>query len=294
MSILRGAAVWGALAMVGFAICGCTEEDALPASVAEAVDMESRDALPLTAFYDPPAPLPNTAPGSLIRSQRFSEYQVPDGASAIRILYSSRNLSGADVAASGAILIPAGAPPPVGWPVIAWAHGTTGVARQCAPSLMRDVAYGSEGLMPMVAAGFAVVAPDYAGLGTPSPHQYESKMAQAYDVVYAVQAARQALPALGRRWVAIGHSQGGTAVWGVAEYEADNDDPGYAGAISVAGDMDFSSMLGQEVPVDPETALYWVLEAYGLKAAYPEFDPVEWLTPAGLSILEESSTTGCW
>ncbi|MEI9988076.1 MAG: hypothetical protein WDN69_36210 [Aliidongia sp.] len=147
----------------------------MPASVAEAVDMEARDALPLTCFYDPPASLPSAAPGLLIRSQRFSEYQLPDGASAIRILYHSRDLSGADVAASGVILIPAGAPPQGGWPVIAWAHGTTGVAAQCAPSLMRDVAYGSEGLMPMVAAGFAVVAADYAGLGTPSPHQYENK-----------------------------------------------------------------------------------------------------------------------
>lgn len=50
-------------------------------------------------------------------------------------------------------------------PVIAWAHGTSGVARRCAPSLMKDVEYGTEGLMPMVAAGFAVVATDSAGLG---------------------------------------------------------------------------------------------------------------------------------
>ena len=49
-------------------------------------------------------------------------------------------------------LIPAGHPPPGGWPVIAWAHGTSGVARMCAPSLEKDLEYGEEGLMPMVRA----------------------------------------------------------------------------------------------------------------------------------------------
>ena len=85
---------------------------------------------------------------------------------------------------------------------------------------MKDVEYGSEGLMPMVAAGFAVIATDYAGLGTPGPHQYDNKIPQANDVVYSVPAARAAVPSLGRRWVTIGHSQGGVAVWGVAELEA--------------------------------------------------------------------------
>ena len=173
------------LALTALALFGCAAQDPLPKSVAEAVRMEAQDALPLTAFYDPPAPLPSAAPGSLIRAESFAGYDLPAGASALRILYHSRNLAGVDVAASGVILIPQGAPPAGGWPVIAWAHGTIGVARQCAPSLMRDVAYGDEGLMPMVAGGFAVVAPDYAGLGTPSPHEYENKMAQAYDVVYA-------------------------------------------------------------------------------------------------------------
>jgi hypothetical protein len=58
--------------------------------------------------------------------------------------------------------LPKSRAPAGGWPVIAWAHGTSGVARICAPSLMRDVEYGEEGLMPMVAAGLAVVATDYA------------------------------------------------------------------------------------------------------------------------------------
>ena len=104
---------------------------------------------------------------------------------------------------------------------------------------MKDVEYGSEGLMPMVAAGFAVIATDYAGLGTPGLHQYDDKIPQARDVAYSVPAAHAAVPSLGRPWVAIGHSQGGVAVWGVAELEQEVRDPDYRGAISVAGDMSY-------------------------------------------------------
>src|SRR5277367_2755594 len=195
-------------------------DDVLPNSRAEALSMEAKVALPLTPFYEPPQPFEKASPGTLIRSEPFVGYSVPKGARAIRILYHSRALNGDDIAASGVVLIPAGTAPQGGWPVIAWAHGTSGVARMCAPSLMKDMEYGEEGLMPMVAAGFAVVAADYAGLGTPGPHQYDNKIAHANDVVYSVPAARAAVPSLGRRWAAIGHSQGGVAVWGVAELEA--------------------------------------------------------------------------
>ena len=267
----------------------------LPKSRSEALAMESRDALPITPFYDPPSPLPAAQPGTLIRSERFTGYDLPPGASAVRILYHSRARDGHPVAASGVVLVPAGAPPAGGWPVIGWAHGTSGVARQCAPSLMRDMEYGYEGLMPMVAAGFAVVASDYAGLGTPGPHEYDNRIAQANDVVYAIPAARSAVPALGSRWVAIGHSQGGVAVWGVAELEASIDDPGYAGAISVAGDMDYDwfeehDSASRTTVVD----MYWPLTAFGIKATYPSFDPARLLTPPFAARYADMTTKGCW
>ena len=209
-------------------------DDQLPATRAEAIAMEAKDALPLTPFYDPPRPLEPAAAGTLIRSEPFGGYELPPGAHAVRILYHSRALNGADIAASGVVLVPAGDAPKDGWPVIAWAHGTSGVARMCAPSLMKDVEYGDEGLMPMVAAGFAVIATDYAGLGTPGRHQYDDKIPQANDIVYSVPAARAAVPALGPKWAAIGHSQGGVAVWCVAELEARLNDPGYVGRRSAS------------------------------------------------------------
>lgn len=270
-------------------------DDVLPNSRAEALSMEAKDALPLTPFYEPPQPFEKAAPGTLIRSEPFVGYSVPKGARAVRILYHSRALNGDDIAASGVVLIPAGTAPQGGWPVIAWAHGTSGVARMCAPSLMKDMEYGEEGLMPMVAAGFAVVATDYAGLGTPGPHQYDNKVPQANDVVYSIPAAHAAVADLGRKWVAIGHSQGGVAVWGVAELEARLQDPDYAGAISVAGDMNYEAYEAHDAQTfDPVTDLYWPFTAFGIKASYPAFDVARMLTPAALARYQDVTTKGCW
>jgi pimeloyl-ACP methyl ester carboxylesterase len=270
-------------------------DEELPASRAEAIAMEAKDALPLTGFYDPPQPLPVAPAGTLIRSERFAGYNLPKGASAVRILYHSRALNGEDIAASGVVLIPAGKPPQDGWPVIVWAHGTSGVARRCAPSLMKDVAYGDEGLMPMVADGFAVIAPDYAGLGTPGAHQYDNKIPQANDVAYSVPAAHAAVADLGKKWVAIGHSQGGVAVWGVAELEASLEDPDYAGAISVAGDMSFEAFEAHDAETfDTVTNLYWPYTAFGIKSSYPSFDVARMLTPPVLARYKDVTTRGCW
>lgn len=287
-----GAAAIATLSLLAVEIA--VADDTLPTSRAQALAMEAEDALPLTRFYDPP-PLGKRTPGALIRSEPYTGYSLPPGAHAVRILYVSRALDGARDAASGVVLIPAGSPPRGGWPLIAWAHGTSGVARMCAPSLMKDVEYGSEGLMPMVAAGFAVVATDYAGLGTPGPHQYDNRIPQANDVVYSVAAAHAAVPSLGRHWVAIGHSQGGVAVWGVAELEATGGDPGYRGAISVAGDMDYESFEAHDArDFATITNMYWPYTAFGVKASYPTFDVAGMLSPAMLARYRDVTTKGCW
>lgn len=267
----------------------------LPKTRADAIALESADALPLTSFYDPPDPLPSAPAGTLIRSEPFTGYDLPAGARAVRILYHSRSRSGHPVSASGVVLIPGGEPPAGGWPVIAWAHGTSGVARMCAPSLMRDLEYADEGLKAMVAGGYAVVATDYAGLGTPGAHEYDNKIAQANDVVYGIPAAHAAVPALGSRWVVIGHSQGGSAVWGVAELEAALSDPTYAGGISVAGDMDFDWFEAHDATsYVPISAMYWPLTAFGIKASYPSFEPSRLLTPPFVKRYPAVTTAGCW
>ncbi len=139
---------------------------------------------------------------------------------------------------------------------------------------MKDVYYGEEGLFPMVRAGYAVVATDYHGLGTEGPHQYVNKIAQAYDVIFSIPAARAAVSALGERWVVDGHSQGGTAAWGVAEMEHDRQDAGYLGAVAVAP----ASRL-DEVLTAPAAAEGFYLDyiAWGIRARTPSFKAADML-----------------
>lgn len=101
----------------------------------------------------------------MIRKQFTTEYVV-DGSAvpATRILYHTRTSRAVDTAASGVVLVPAGRTPRGGWPVVVDAHGSSGIARDCAPSLMRDLYHGNQ-MLRFVHAGYAVVAPDYAGLG---------------------------------------------------------------------------------------------------------------------------------
>jgi pimeloyl-ACP methyl ester carboxylesterase len=265
----------------------------VPRSLNEAIAMEKADALPRTALYEAPD-LGATKPGALLKSEPFTGYAVPDHAHSVRILYHSLDAEGRPVATSGVVLIPAGKAPPGGWPVIAWAHGTSGVARQCAPSLMKDMEYGEEGLMPMVRAGFAVVATDYHGLGTDGPHQYVNRIAQARDVIYSIPAAHAAVPDLAPRWVAIGHSQGGLAAWGVAEMQADLKDPNYLGAISVAGTAEISELLGMMGGSVNEATFYLTYMAYGVKARTPSFDVRTMLDGAALKHYAAATTQGCW
>ena len=269
------------------------DESPLPRSLAEAIQMERDDALPRTPFYEAPS-LAATRPGDLLRKEAFRGYAVPAGATTVRILYHSLDASGAPVATSGVVLIPAGKAPAGGWPVIAWAHGTSGVARQCAPSLQKDMEYGEEGLMPMVRAGFAVVATDYHGLGTQGPHQYVNKIAQANDVIYSIPAAHAAVPNLAPAWVVIGHSQGGLAAWSVAEIETGRHDPTYLGAISVAGAADLKAILSQMGDADSTAAYYLTYMAYAIHARTPTFRPTDMLVGHALAGYHAATTKGCY
>lgn len=265
----------------------------LPSTPGQALAYEKQDRIRPNSFYQPPVPLQVQPPGTLIRSQPSDDYQIPAGTRAVRILYHSRSAGGRDLAASAVMLMPDGRPPAGGWPVIAWAHGTSGVAQMCAPSLMKDLYYGDEGLFPMVSAGFAVVATDYAGLGTPGPHEYLDRIAQANDVINSVTAARRAVPDLSDKWVVDGHSQGGGAAWGVAEQEADLNDPGYLGAVVVAGTinpdwfMEFNSTSREEW-------FYTVYAAYAVKARFPKFQVKDMLTPPALALYQKLTHDGCW
>ncbi|MER9191432.1 alpha/beta hydrolase family protein [Mesorhizobium australicum] len=262
-----------------------------PQTPAEALKAEAARALLLTEFYDTPSTLSATKPGDLLRKEIATEYTLPEGTTVQRILYHSLTASGKDVVTSAAVMLPAGRAPQGGWPVIAWGHGTTGVSRQCAPSLMKDY-YGSR-LSEYLKAGFAVVATDYYGLGTEGAHHYANGITQGRDVVYSVKAARAAEPELNKRWVVCGHSQGGLTAWGTAAEVHEQNDPDYLGAVAVAGGMQKDRVAAMYyTTTDPNNGALFVMIAHGIKARFPDFDPASMLTDAGMEHYTEVTKGG--
>jgi hypothetical protein len=242
--------------------------------------------LPLTKFYDTSNPLPVGKPGDLIRFEPFDGYDLPYEISAVRILYHSRSQGGEDVAVSGVALVPAGTPPAGGWPVIAWAHDFVGSARQCAPSLRRNLNEGP--LLSMyVGVGYAVVASDYAGLGTSFPNAALDMRSNALDVIYSVPAARAALPQLGAKWVAAGYSQGGLAAVGVAEAGSGVGDPNYLGAIAISGVAEAQEIFERLAQGPAHRMLVFL--ALGIKTVFPEFRVEEMLTGKAIPLYQRIS-----
>jgi pimeloyl-ACP methyl ester carboxylesterase len=96
---------------------------------------------------------------------------------------------------------------------VAWAHPTTGIGRNCAPSLLNWPGSAILGLNEFISAGYVVVATDYPGLGTTGPVGYLVGQGQGQAVLDSVRAA-QHIPGISKQndVVLWGYSQGGHAV----------------------------------------------------------------------------------
>jgi predicted esterase len=166
-------------------------------------------------FYSP-SKLPAGQHGTLVWERSMTGGQSLKGAKNYLVDYTQVGVSGRLVPVSGMVAIPKGKAPRGGWPVITWAHGTTGIADVCAPSRLPA---GTGGLnAPMleswIKAGYAVVRTDYEGLGGPAPHPYLIGVSEGRGVLDIVRAARELDPQLSERVVISGHSQGGhAALW---------------------------------------------------------------------------------
>lgn len=164
---------------------------------------------PPSPFYSPQAK-PGDAPGDIVRSEEMKG--VPPGAKAWRVLYTSTGLRGERIEVSGVVIAPDLPPPPGGRPVIAWAHPTTGIHDNCAPSVDPAFFDSIPHLPALIALDWVVAATDYPGLGTPGPHPYLVGASEGRALLDSVRAAMR-LPktGAGARFIAWGHSQGGQA-----------------------------------------------------------------------------------
>ena len=276
-----------------FVAVGVFSAPVFAADVAEAVRTEAVDALPKSSFYDADVAAARGQPGTLIRSEAFTGYELPPYVRATRILYRSRSQADRGTAASAVVIVPTRAAPPGGWPFIIWAQATMGVAPTCAPSLSKQLGEYTETLVKEgLARGFAVVAVDYSGLGAGSPREYLWKVASANDIAFAAPAARAAESQLAPAWVAVGHSEGGLAAWGVAEKMVTLRDSTYRGAMALAPFVDADTLIGHAA-VTPGQTYYPVYMAFGIKTAYPVFDIHSMLLPTGVNAYPRLTTQVC-
>ncbi|WP_159501833.1 lipase family protein [Microbacterium sp. 18062] len=175
----------------------------------------------IDGFYDPPDEVP-AGHGRLIRTGEYLGRE-PDRGSVSRILYTTRDALGSAAVASAMVIVPDD-PPPGPRPVLVWNHGTTGVARGCAPSLADGTAtkWAIPDLERMLARGWVVVAPDYSGQGAPGDFPYLIGKGEARSALDSVLAAGEIDDlVLSPETVVWGHSQGGHAALWTTQIAAD-------------------------------------------------------------------------
>jgi hypothetical protein len=179
--------------------------------------------LSASEFYSTPANSTGAKPGDLLRWEDLSRgeanrnYSIPGSMSISRYLYMTEDIDRKPIPASAFVLLPYNKPDsnkPLN--TLVWTHGTAGRIQNCAPSNHKDLYYEWQGPYALAQAGYAVVAPDYAGQGSDIPQgfMYEAGFLHAADVTYGLIAARKMMgKLLSEEYVVVGHSEGGMTAW---------------------------------------------------------------------------------
>ncbi len=253
------------------------------------------------AFDVPPSPLPAGKPGDIIRWRYMpftkSFTKPPRGTQGFKFMYLSTSATGQPIAVTAYLLVPRGHTPKQGVenrPIIGYGNEAMGLGDYCAQSRILEYGHSGELAMiePMLRRGYAVVASDYEGLGTPSTHTFGVSVSAGHAILDSIRAARQlteaALPASGP--VALyGYSQGGQGIGRGLELAAD-----------YAPDVKLSAVAFGGTPVDlaqfsrfnsggPFSAVNFAASA-GYDAAYPELDLRSFLNERGQAALEAAYT----
>ena len=183
-----------------------------------------------------------------------------------RFAYTTINQHGQPATSTAAIFLPKGPAPEGGFPVLAWAHGTTGLGTQCAPSINPRSDRDSQYVNHWLDQGYAIVASDYVGLGSPDLHSYLNGKVTGANVIDSVIAAQNLKEGaqLSKQWSVIGQSQGGGAALHVALQATQR---------SQSAGMDFRGTVATGAPAYIEEIVL---------AGGPTFPPVP--LPEGLTV----------
>lgn len=253
-------------------------------------------------FYRPTRRVPKRH-GKLIWQRKVRSGKLLKAAAGTRrVLYSSRTLAGKRIAVSGTVSFPKGKPPAGGWPVITYAHGTTGIADKCAPSrnlfkgpALTYVNYVYPELNQWLRAGYAVLQTDYQGLGGPGIHPYLVGVPEGRSVLDIVRAARsfRFFPKLSRKYLIAGHSQGGhAALWAsglAAKWTPELKLKGtvaYAPASHLKEQAGLLQLLTTPSPASGLAGLIF----RGMSVDYPQVRPRQLLSEPALALYPETRT----
>ena len=241
-----------------------------------------------------------TKPGEILKVEDMTDmtpFNLPAEVAMSRIIYTSVNLNGTLVPASGFVLWPY-APKKIGSglkgsatakaPSVVWNHGTSGWFADGAPSTHRSLFYGDHMPFALAQAGYAVIAPDYAGLGVNTswdgtfvPHQYLAREANAKDSLNMIRAVRKVFSdRITSDYVIVGHSQGGAVAWGVSEVLAQDSSEFSDLHSGHLGTLMFAPAVGS---ILTHESLFYPLLSRFMKGIFPTFNPSDWLNPLGIA-----------
>ncbi|AIL78507.1 MULTISPECIES: alpha/beta hydrolase [Acinetobacter] len=248
----------------------------------------------------------NNIQNPVVKVEAYTSTNLGSVAAESSILtYKMLGQSGQEVQATSLVFTPNTPPPVGGWPIVVWAHGTTGVADVCAPSKAALADSTKDLISKLLAAGYVVVAPDYEGLGTSGIHPFLNVKSEAFSITDAVVAARNYLSQrnllTSKKWVTVGHSQGGHAALGAAQY-ASRAQLEYKGTVAVApaSNLGFILIAGEQsvanATLDKKISMYAQLDTYtalvtaGIRNTQPTFDYPQVFTPQISSIAQQAET----
>jgi pimeloyl-ACP methyl ester carboxylesterase len=236
----------------------------------------------LRGFNDPPTKQSETPIRSVIQMEEIDVGELGVG---FRIIYESKSIFGEPIEVSGLVLAP-DLNSEESRPVLSVAHGTVGLADQCAPSRQEPVA-NLELIKPFIEAGWVVVASDFEGLGSDGIHHYivgESEARGIFDIVRAAKNI-EGLNADGPL-VVWGHSQGGHAALHASQRWLDlAPELNLVGVAAGAPPSQFP-LLRSFLQSGPFQG-YLVMVGASFGSAYPELDYESLIKSEYLPLLEE-------
>lgn len=252
-----------------------------------------------SAFYAYDNSLSAT-PGELLRQEPLQAHQsVPGATRNLRLLYSSTDgIDGSTViAVSGSLFLPEGAPPQEGWPLLLWSHGTVGIAYVCAPTWTGYRPVHQQYLRQWLAQGYAIVASDYQGLGTPGTHPYLATRPASYSNLDIIRAVQNSTFPIADKVVLLGQSQGAAAAFATAGHYLD-----YAPELNIVG------VVATGIPFFTPAALEYLAQTWPedkvhpmlgynftamtlIEQLNPAFDFAEYISPAAMQTFQDLETT---